>query len=594
MAGGAEAYADLSPRGDRIDLHFRYSPAAVAYARSVPGARFVPRGSEGGPCWRYPLSMESGRRLREAFGLGMEIGEKLRMWGVEARQREANLGAISSADSAELVRLPVDNEGLMEFVASRPYQTADIAMMAATNVLNANQPGTGKTVEVIGAWYEAGLAEGRHLVIAPKTSLEVVWRAEIERFMGGVQVFTHSGSKKADRAAWEAALAAGGPVVLVTNPDSVRGARAPGGGPLDIGEIKWSSITVDEFHKMGLANPKTVFNAALRSLRLVPGGRKYALSGTPIGGQPIRLWGVLNWLEPNEYTSKWAWAETWLEISDNGFGKDIGGIVRGREDDFYRAHARHMVRRLKRAALPGLPPKQRIEVRCPMTPKQAKAYEQFRKDAEIRLANAAGDGDGERIAADNVLTEFARLKQFANALCVVEDGLVMPTTDSGKLEQLLAHLDENGVRKDDPVPGARAIVASESRRFIEVVCGWLREQGLFCDLITGDVSDEDRAAAVREFEAGGRVPRVLCVTTTAGGVSLNLESAGSIHILDETWNPDDQEQLEDRGDRGSRESALVCYYYRSIGTIQQYIAEIGEGKRLTNREVLDLRRRILA
>jgi SNF2 family DNA or RNA helicase len=80
------------------------------------------------------------------------------------------------------------------------------------------------------------------------------------------------------------------------------------------------------------------------------------------------------------------------------------------------------------------------------------------------------------------------------------------------------------------------------------------------------------------------------MTTTTGGVSLNLEEAGSVHILDETWNPDDQEQLEDRGDRGSRTESLRVYYYRTKESIQQYIAEVTDGKSVTNKNVLDIRR----
>lgn len=575
--------AELSPNGDRIDVRFPYSPEAVRAAKSVPGARFVPA-DRGGPLWRYPLSLTSGRRLREAFGLGLVLGPELTAWGTEAVRLERNLGAISGAESAELVRLPVEAPALYEFVSSRPYQTADIAMMAATNVLNANQPGTGKTVEVLGAWVEAGLLRGRHLVVAPKSSLEVVWKAEIERFFPEATVVVLSGSRKPTERALAAVLTASeegsGTRVLVTTPDALRSDSA------GIGSVAWSTCTIDEFHRFGLGNPKTKFAAALRRIRAE---RKYALSGTPIGGKPIRMWGVLNWLEPNEYTSKWAWAESWLRISDNGFGKEIGGIVPGREGQFVEAHARHMVRRLKREALPGLPEKVRIEVTPTMTPKQAQAYEAFRRDLEVRLA--AGDDGEERVAAENVLAEFTRLKQFANALCEVDEtGTVVPTGESGKLDELVERLDAEGIRRDDPVDGARAIVASESRKFVEVVAARLRQaygDAVDVDLLTGETGDDERVRAVHEFGSDDGRARVLVLTTTAGGVSLNLEAANSIHVLDETWNPDDTEQLEDRGDRGSRTEPLRVYLYRTKETIQEYVARVADGKTVTNRTVLD-------
>jgi SNF2 family DNA or RNA helicase len=84
----------------------------------------------------------------------------------------------------------------------------------------------------------------------------------------------------------------------------------------------------------------------------------------------------------------------------------------------------------------------------------------------------------------------------------------------------------------------------------------------------------------------------MAMSTQTGGVSLNLERAGSVHILDEMWNPDRQEQLEDRGDRGTRTTPLICYYYRTEETVQEYIAKVGAGKKITNSNVLDVYRQM--
>jgi SNF2 family DNA or RNA helicase len=97
---------------------------------------------------------------------------------------------------------------------------------------------------------------------------------------------------------------------------------------------------------------------------------------------------------------------------------------------------------------------------------------------------------------------------------------------------------------------------------------------------------------MKRFNSADEVPFCIVMTTQTGGISLNLEEAGSVHALDETWNPDDQEQLFDRGDRGSRTTPLKCYTYRSRDTIQEYIAGIVVGKRATNQKVLDLRKSI--
>jgi SNF2 family DNA or RNA helicase len=72
------------------------------------------------------------------------------------------------------------------------------------------------------------------------------------------------------------------------------------------------------------------------------------------------------------------------------------------------------------------------------------------------------------------------------------------------------------------------------------------------------------------------------MTVQTGGVSLNLEAAGSVHALDESWDPDDMTQFFERGDRGTRTTPLLCFTYRTKDTIQEYIADVAGGKAINN------------
>jgi SNF2 family DNA or RNA helicase len=605
----SKVFAELSKDHKTIEVYFPYSPDAVAACKRINGYKFIPR-DKGGPYWRFPLDLVTGQRLREEFGGGLVLGDGLKAWGRDEVSKQRNLRSLTRADKADLVRLPKFHPELFKFVSARPYQTADIAMMAATNVLNANQPGTGKTIETIGALVEADIWDrGPHLVIAPVRSLENVWLDELDWL--GLDVYTAEDVTERKREVSEGIARAqkGEPVVICVNPDMIRLKKVwdikkdgvknippPGayarkdhrGNIYDFGDAisaalvtqEWQSVTIDEFHKHGLGNRNSLFSLSVTMLKA---RRKYALSGTPIGGKPRKLWAILNWLEPDEYTSEWRWISNWLMVDDNGFGKKVGDIIPGREDAFYEAHARHMVRRLKREALPGLPPQVHIPVTCKMTPAQRKQYDDFARDAEIRI-------DEERLSATSVLAEYTRLKQFANARQELRDGVPHPTEDSGKLGQLLEKLDEEGIRKLDPEPRARAIIASESSRMVYMVSEFLRKQGVENDTMTGDT--KDTRSIIKRFKSDDPTPYVIVMTIQTGGVSLNLEEAGSMHALDETWNPDDMEQFFDRGDRGSRDTPLRCYVYRSENSIQEMIAEITEGKAVTNKNVLDIRRQM--
>jgi SNF2 family DNA or RNA helicase len=599
------AFAELSENGARIEVHFRYSPEAVEAINQVPGRKFHGNGRP--KYWSIPADLTSARRLREEFGTGLQLGDAVRAWGREATRAERQIASIASADDATLRNLDDEQAGWL-----RPYQRADVAMMAATNVLNANQPGTGKTVEVIYAVQEAGL-RGPHLIVAPITLHKDPWRNELRAHALGARILF--GETPAERrnainaVAREQAAGTADDLWMIVNPDLIRVQKfdadtaVPAGRrvlsrdhkgnaycPKDDGSsealfgIEWGAVVLDEFHKYGLGEDRnTMFARATAALRQ-SSARAYALSGTPMGGKPVRLWGVLNFIEPQLYPGKWKWAQQWLLNAegtgpvDPGAGTGIGDIQPGRESEFYQAHSKHMIRRTRKDALPGLPDKIVIDVPVEMTPKQAKVYNRFARAAEVEL-------DGGRVSADGILAEFARLKQMANALCEIRDGEVAPTYESGKLPILLDRLDTYGIRAKDAEPGARAIVASESQRFVVVLEGYLAEQGLAVRRLDGSVTGRKRDAVIDWYKEDVPDARVLVMTTQTGGVGLNLGMTGSIHVMDETWNPDDQEQLEDRGMR-DRTTALNVLYYRTADTIQEYIAEIGLMKQAQNKKVL--------
>jgi SNF2 family DNA or RNA helicase len=350
--------------------------------------------------------------------------------------------------------------------------------------------------------------------------------------------------------------------------------------------------------------------------------RRFALSGTPMGGKIENLFPILKWLEPKVYSSKWDWANQWLVVTRQQVvtrgGKmrtfmDVGGIKPGLEEKFYESLAPHFVRRLRSEVLPQLPPKQYIDVPCVMTPKQRKQYKQFATDAEVRI-------EERRLTATGILAEYQRLKQFADAYCDRIDSTdiechkckgtgyfegascfrcqgtgvwtvlhPIPSPDSGKLEPLLERLAESGIDPKEPTGDTQVVIASQFKEMIDMVHRHLNEIGIPAEKMTGDTRSNERDRIRKVFQAG-EGPRVLCMTTGTGGVAIELNRASEIHILDETWDPDDQEQLEDRLIDTNKEHQVTCLYYRMQDSIDEYIQRVTEGKAVTNKVILDLRR----
>jgi len=636
--GSWSAFCELDPRDQkRIAVYFPYNQELKDELKRELQARWVAKDKSpnGQGFWTVALDLAVARRLREIVGPGLTLGQGIEAWGRDEKRAQRQLRSLSRASDATLDRVPAEDAEWL-----RPYQRADVKHMSIEDVINANQPGVGKTVETIYAIIESGEA-GPHIVVCPTTLFKDPWRDELAAHMPDMRVLygdTPAERRGAINFTWmEFKEGRAGDIVLLLNPEMIRVEKitketgkgwqkrektpaqieaeingrkilsrdhkgnmyVPKGGPDDaeslLFEIEGGWIVADEFHKHGLgADRNTQYARGLAALRR-NFERAAALSGTPTGGKPIRLWGPLNFTNPDKYPAKWRWATLWLSNADGTGpadpedpGSGIGGIMPGREEEFYTAHAAHLIRRTRREALPGMRIKQIIDVFVDMTPKQRKAYDEFMRTAEVVI-------EGGRVTADGQLAEYARAKQFANALCELrEDGEIHPTAESGKIPVLLDRLDTFGVRKVDPEPGARAIVASESRRFVVLLERVLADAGLNVKRLDGTVKNlktrKDRDNVIDwykdiESESGRSEARVLVMTTETGGVGLNLGMTGSIHIMDETWVPDDQEQLEDRGER-NRTTPLIVVYYRTKDSIQEYIHQVGINKTRQNNKVL--------
>lgn len=631
-----EPTVTMSFDGDKeskFRLKFDYYKSHVEKCKELPGSRFVPE-KEGGPHWTVPVSLDVARAVRAAFPDCLWLSTAVKAWGKRVVSHERNLTSILSAEKHELSVIPAGGKDLYKALRLGPkgrfmsddeieeylagetdsYQVADVAFMAAcANPLNASEMGTGKTLATLATFVETEI-KGPHLVVAPLSSLKTVWRKEVATWLPGYSTVVVQGTAadKARGIAKARRLITSGlsdRLVVITNPATVRlrgiyemraNVRTGKMQRVEVStepenpffqEQPWGVVVLDEFHKMGMNEPSTLMS---RGTRQIKAQKRIALSGTPMGGKPLKLFGVLQWLEPKEFTSKWNFAENFLQISvNNGGYREIGGVKPEREDDFHRMLSRYMVRRTKREVLPWLPEIQRIEVDVPMLSAQAKQYEKFAQDAEIRI-------DDQKLSAAGILAEYTRLKQFANAECTVtvteewdEDvqDLVpkvrpVPTKNSNKLQQLFEILEELGI--DDPESTEQIVIFSQFVAMVEMIASALNEKGIPTEFIHGGVAADKRVDMQERFQKEGGL-RALVMNTLAGGVSITLDRASTVVFIDETWDPDDQSQAEARCSRASRIHQVTAYYLRSEGTVEEHIRDITQSKQFVNFNILDAR-----
>lgn len=583
-------FAELSEDLGTIEVFFPYDPQNVARVKTVPGARFVAK-DKGGPYWRLQRDMTTARRLRAAFNADLQLGRALKEWAKFEVRQERVLSQLADADTAPLLNLPTAAPVLHDLLTDRPYQLADVRFMAqADNPLNANGPGLGKTPETIASVWEAGLMDaGPHLVIARKKALNVVWGDMLRQWQPYPVLVTAAGGKDAQAVYAEAERLASlqKPFWLVTNSYAIQ-ATDDGHKVPALGRIHWATFTIDEFHKEGLANKKAITRKGADTIKCQ---KKNVLSGTPIGGKERRYWAVLNFLEPEAFSSEWRWIYNWLDVKEEevyvkgGHGmkrkvKVVGHMREGLQEEFRKAHARYMVRRLRpevQDQIKGSQPKPTpIDIWCEMEPRQRAAYDKFESDAYVLT-------DGGMIVSGGNLASRIRLRQFASATCTVRNGEVHPTSDSCKLEALLDKLAEHGITGDaDEAGSEQSLVFTFSSRMANMVAHELRERGINAQAYTGETKEQVADQLIHDFNLRNGA-QVLVMTTTTGGVSLTINECESIHFLDETENVDDQTQAEDRNRLGS----AAIYYYRTKNTIEEDVYGNNLEKKDINDIVLD-------
>lgn len=552
--------------------------------------------------WHMPLSLDMCRNLRKFFDKELQIGKKLNAWARDAIAEENALAEMVKAGEAKLDKLG-NHQRLVEAMSTRTYQQVGAKFIAKQRqALIADEPGLGKTLEAIAGLIEADCWQGLILVAAPLTSLRPVWDTELKKYAPDAYTVIGVPQKR------DSAYARGviiqqwvehyldnpeSPHILVVNPEMVRDAKKK---YQLLCELEFQALVLDESHKYlsGVKGKQDVTQVGkgILGLKLANDGVKIALSGTPMRGKPKNLWGTLHWLRPEQYPSFWKWAERYLVMYNSGWGTTYGEVKPYAEKEFFKSLDDVMLRRTKAEVVKELPPKQRITVYCDMTDAQQRMYVQMRDKAMAELI----DMEDEALSAVGILAVITRLKQFSNcawrAVQTPKPVAMFEPIHSGKASVILEMLEERGIAgpKDDRQGENKIVIASQFTQVINSCEEWLASIGVETLKITGEVRESERVAVTSRWQAAGG-PRVMLMNTTAGGVSITLDAyCDELVIIDETWTPDDQEQLEDRIHRVSRIHQVTIYYLKCKDTIDEYISDVTGRKEAITKAILDGRR----
>lgn len=280
-----------------------------------------------------------------------------------------------------------------------------------------------------------------------------------------------------------------------------------------------------------------------------------ALSGTPVTRDTGDILPVLAAMDPQSYPAPKRFAKRYLQTSENGYGEVIEGLIPLMELEFRMALQGQYHRFAKEDVLSQLPPKVYSVRNVELPPEWRKAYKGLEEEMLAELP------DGEELPVMSTLAQVTRLSQLASSAFDVEiteelnETTQLPVkhyavtlkTPSWKVDALLGILAE---RPGDPVA-----VFANSAQLITIAGEECRKAGYKCGFITGGQGKTSRREAIFDFQAG-KLDAILC-TAGAGGLGITLTAAGTVVMLQRSWELDKSLQPEDRASRIGQEHAFV-------------------------------------
>lgn len=446
-----------------------------------------------------------------------------------------------------------------------PYQVTGLQWLVSlyNNKLHgilADEMGLGKTVQTIAllsylAEYKGN--KGPHLVVVPLSTLPN-WQSEFERWLPSFNVIAFRGSKDQRREALRNMRGDEVNVVLTTYDFILREK-----GPLT--RKNWKHIIVDEGHRMKNAKSRLhqVLNAFTCANRLL-------LTGTPLQNNLTELWALLNFLLPKIFSS----AEDFENWFNEPFSKmsgveDDGSQKLNEEEQMLIIHRLHIVlrpfllRREKAEVLKDLPDKQEFVVRVELSHWQRLAYDQMSQNA-LRVVDAEG-----KATAKSMQNSLMQLRKICNHPYLFMDEYRVDRElfrVAGKFEVLdrmlpkLVHF------------GHKILLFSQMTQLMDILADYLEWRGLKYYRLDGSTAIEDRRERMHHFNTGTDV-NLFILSTRAGGLGLNLQTADTVIIFDSDFNPQMDLQAQDRAHRVGQKNQVRVFRLITESQIEQSILD---------------------
>ena len=479
------------------------------------------------------------------------------------------------------VEIISEQPSLLEGGQLKNYQLIGLQWMISlynnkVNGILADEMGLGKTIQTIALFcylMEHKQNFGPFLVVVPLSTL-TNWKIEFEKWAPSIKKVIYKGTPQ-ERKDLALYIKNNKFNVCLTTYEYVLKDKS------ELNRFHWQYIVVDEGHKM--KNPKSQFAMTLG--QIYNSEHRILLTGTPLQNNLTELWSLLNFLLPKVFNSCEDF-EKWFKMPMKKMGAEKE-LDLTEEEKLLIVHRFHQVlrpfllRRVKREVESELPQKIEYIIKVDLSSWQKVIYNQIaQKESKIILENEAKYNCFMLNKMNNMIMQ---LRKICNHPYLFQDYYTESEElmrSSGKFELL-----------DRIVPkliktGHRMLIFTQMTQVIDLLEAFMRLRNIKHLRLDGSTKHEERGERMAAFNKENSEYPVFLLSTRAGGLGLNLQTADTVILFDSDWNPQMDLQAQDRVHRIGTLREVRVLRLVTNGTIEERILSKASYKRSLDEMVI--------